>query len=48
MFNLVGRLRESHALFINGQHLEWNVLLLRLYHIHRCSNVFPFAQILHW
>jgi hypothetical protein len=34
MFNLVGPLRESHALFINEQHVEWNILLLRLYHIH--------------
>jgi hypothetical protein len=49
MFNLIGQLRESHALFINGQHLEWNALLLRLYHIHCCSDaiveVIPLTEL---
>jgi hypothetical protein len=29
MHNLVGSEVESHALFINEQHMEWNTLLLR-------------------
>jgi hypothetical protein len=34
MNNLVGSLSKSHALFINNQHLEWDIPLLKLYHIH--------------
>jgi serine/threonine protein kinase len=37
MFDTVGRMRETHALFINGQRLKWTVLLLRLYHIHKIT-----------
>jgi hypothetical protein len=34
MNNLVGSLSKSHALFINNQHLEWDIPVLKLYHIH--------------
>jgi hypothetical protein len=37
MINIVGSLSESHALFINNQHVEWDISLLRLYYIHCAS-----------
>jgi hypothetical protein len=34
MSNIVSSLSELHALFINGHRVKWDILFLRLWHIH--------------